>query len=131
MVRTGLRAVLHCTKCSRRGATTRVTQHDDEARAQLRGTEFYTAELRARDDISSDANDEQVAGALVEYGLDRDPGIRTADDDRERRLPGIRLSILATVVPYPAGGLTCDESGITRPESLQCLLSRDHEEPSK
>jgi hypothetical protein len=108
-----------------------VTQNDHEARAQFRGTEFDTAKLRARDDIACDANDEQVARALVENGLDRDPGIRTADDDCEWQLRSVRLPAPALVVTHPASDLTRDESGIACLESLQCLVSRDHEDISK
>ena len=68
------------------GTALRVAQHHDEPRAVSGGGEFDAADLRWRDDVARDADDEQVAQALIEHQLRRDAGIRAAEDDGERLL---------------------------------------------
>jgi hypothetical protein len=67
-------------------AHTGVAQHDDERRPEPLGGELDAADLRGRDDIAGNADDEQVAEALVEDDLRRHPRVGTAEDDGERFL---------------------------------------------
>ena len=46
-----------------------VAENDDERRAEARGREFDAPDLRRRDDIARDPDDEEVAKALVEDDL--------------------------------------------------------------
>src|SRR5688572_3851644 len=54
-----------------------------QTHAEPRRGELDAADLRRRDDVSGDADDEQVAEALVEDDLRRHPGVRAPEDDRE------------------------------------------------
>ena len=49
------------------GAALRVPEDDDQPRAESLGGELDAADLRRRDDVAGDADDEQVAQALVEH----------------------------------------------------------------
>ena len=85
-----------------------VAQHHDQPDAQLADCELdapFHRRARAADDVAGHAHDEQVADALVEDQFGGDPGIRTRDDRRQRRLPlGERREVfrLAPGVDEPA-----------------------------
>ena len=64
----------------------RVTEHDDKPCIVSRGREFDASNLRWSDDVSGDANHEQVAEALIEYQLRRYTRVGAAEYDRERLL---------------------------------------------
>ena len=68
-------------------AATRVAEHDDEPRVELLGRELDAADLRRRDDVAGNADDEQVAEPLIEHDLGRHARVGAAEDDRERLLP--------------------------------------------
>jgi hypothetical protein len=50
-----------------------VAQHHNERRAEALRGELNTADLRGCDDVSGNADDEQIAQPLVEDDLCRDP----------------------------------------------------------
>ena len=64
-----------------------VSHHDDQAGPELAGRELDGPDERRRDDVARDADDEEIAEALVEDELRRRPRIRAAEDGRERPLP--------------------------------------------
>ena len=49
----------------------RVPHHDDESCAESRGGELDTADLRRRDHVAGDADDEQIAEPLIEHDFRR------------------------------------------------------------
>ena len=69
------------------GAATRVSEHDDEARAEILDSELDAADLRLRRNVPRHTNHKQVAEPRVEHDLRRHTRIGTAQDRRERRLP--------------------------------------------
>ena len=68
-------------------AATGMTENDDERSAETFDREFDAADLRGRNDVAGDADDEQIAETLIEDKFSRHAGIRAAEDDRERLLP--------------------------------------------
>ena len=68
-------------------AALRMAEHDDEPRAVALGGELDAADLRRRDDVAGDADDEEIAEALIEHDLGRHARVGTSEDDGERRLP--------------------------------------------
>ena len=68
------------------GAALRVPEHDDEPRVELLGGELDAADQRRRDDVAGDADDEEIAEALIEHELGGHTRIGAAEDDRERLL---------------------------------------------
>ncbi|GAC1409343.1 MAG: hypothetical protein NVSMB53_01460 [Gemmatimonadaceae bacterium] len=87
----------------------------------LRG-KFDAADLRRSDDVAGDADDEQVAQALIEYDLRRNARIRASEDDRDRLLPARKLD--ATGVTYECVGSAHigDEPEITLAQPLECFV---------
>jgi hypothetical protein len=69
----------------------RVSQHHDEPRAEAGRRKLDASHLRRGDDISRNADDEQVAKALVEHNLGRHAGVRASENDGERLLPRRKL----------------------------------------
>ena len=63
-----------------------MAEHDDEPRPVPLGRELDAADLRRRDDIAGDADDEQIAEPLVEHDFRRHARVGTAKDDGERFL---------------------------------------------
>ena len=68
------------------GAALRVSEHDDEPRAEPRRRELDAAHLRRCDDVAGNADHEQIAETLIEDDFGRHARIGTAEDDRERHL---------------------------------------------
>ena len=66
-------------------------EHDDQRRAELGGGKLDAADLRRGDDVARNADDKQVAEALVEDDLGRHPGVGASEDDSERFLAGGEL----------------------------------------
>ena len=104
-------------------AALRVAEHDDQPRAEALGGELDAADLRRRDDVAGDADDEQVAQALVEDDLGRHARVGAAEDDRERLLPGgePRRAWLAT---RPAAHVR-DEAAVALAQSLERVAGGD------
>src|ERR1700686_1201711 len=65
------------------GAALRVAQYHHQASAELFGGELDAADLGRSNDVTGDANDEEIAQALVEDDFDGHPGIGTAEDGGE------------------------------------------------
>ena len=65
------------------GAALRVAQHHHQAGAELFGGELDAADLGWGDDVAGDADDEQIAEALIEDDFDRYPGVGTAENGGE------------------------------------------------
>src|SRR6266404_7823882 len=63
---------------------TGVTEDDNKASVKPGRRELHAADLRRSDDVAGDTDDEEVAEALVEDELGRDPGIRASQHDGER-----------------------------------------------
>ena len=61
-------------------------EHHHQPGAEAFGRELDAADLGGRDDVAGDADHEQVAQALVKDDFGRHPGVRTAQDDGERKL---------------------------------------------
>ena len=93
-------------------AALRVAEHHDQPRAEALGGELDAADLRRRDDVAGDADDEQVAEPLVEHDLGRHARVRAAEDDRERLLrrgqPVVSVWLVAAAVPH-----VVDEAAVT------------------
>jgi hypothetical protein len=71
-----------------------VPQDDGQPRAKAVGRKLHAADLRRRHDVSSHADNEQVAKSLPKDQLGRHPGIGAAQHNRKRRLPiGARQTI--------------------------------------
>ena len=69
-------------------AALRVAEHDDEPGAVALCRKLDAADLRRRDDVAGDADDEQIAEPLVEHDFRRHARIGAAEDDGERLLAG-------------------------------------------
>jgi hypothetical protein len=61
----------------------RVTQHHDERCGEPFSSKFDAADLKGRDDISGNANDEEITQALVEDDLCRYSRVRASQNDGE------------------------------------------------
>jgi hypothetical protein len=70
----------------RDGPAAGVAEHDHQARAELRGRELDRPDHRRGHDVAGDADDEEIAEALVEQDLDRCARIRAAQHDGEGTL---------------------------------------------
>ncbi len=108
------------------GAAARVPEHDDEPRAEPLGRELDAADLRRRDDVARDADDEQVAEALIEHDLDRHARVRAAEDRRERLLAGDDGHAPNAARELVDRVLACDEAPIAVAQALERVARRDH-----
>ena len=103
-----------------------MSQNHHQPRAEARRRELDAADLGRGDDVAGDADDEQVAQPLVEDDLRRHPRVGTAEQDRERLLPGREL-----VAPRRAGGRGVganvgDEARVPLPQPVECLQRSHH-----
>ena len=64
-----------------------MADHHHQARAEALGGELDAAHLRRRDDVAGDADDEEIAEALIEDDLGGHARVRAAEDDGEGLLP--------------------------------------------
>ena len=101
-------------------AALRVPEHDHQPRAEARRRELDAADLRGGDNVAGDADDEQIAEALVEDNLRRHARVRASEDDRERLLRRWQL-----VAARPAGQRAIThavtEAEIPLSEPFECL----------
>jgi hypothetical protein len=108
------------------GAALRVAEHDDEPRAELLGGVLDAPDLRGRDDVPGDADDEEVAEPLIEDDLSGDARVGAAENDRVRRLLlrelGAALLAEERLEPADVGG----EAGVAVLEALEGFEGRDH-----
>ena len=85
-----IQSCLDCTTLS-------VTQYHDKLGAEpLRG-ELHAADLRRGNDVSSNADDEQVTETLVENDFYGDAGVGTTEDDGKRFLSNSRLTAVLLI----------------------------------
>src|ERR1700722_209982 len=68
------------------GAALRVSQHNDQSRAELYGGELDAADQRWSDNVAAHANHEQVPQSLIEDDFNRDAGIGATENGGERLL---------------------------------------------
>jgi hypothetical protein len=87
------------------GAAPRMAYDHDQANAVAGGGKFDAADERRRHDIARNADDEQVAEALIEDDLSRDAGIGATEDDRKRLLGRRDLTAAPAVVQTAAGNV--------------------------
>lgn len=73
------------------GPAISVAQHFHEACAELCSGKLDATDQRRRHDIAGDANNKQVAQALIEDDLYRDSRIGAAENNSKRLLPGCQL----------------------------------------
>ena len=103
-----------------------VAEHDDELRVEPRRRELHAADLRRRDDVARDADDEEIAESLVEDEFGRHPGIGTAEDDREGRLAGRQFESTGLGDRAFAAGDFGDEPEVALAQALKGFVGRDH-----
>src|SRR5581483_2896869 len=102
-----------------------MSHHHDQLRTEFRRGELDAAHLRRRDDVAGDADDEEIAEALIEHELGRHARVGAAKDDREGRLidgeraqlfPGERL----------IGQLAGDEPAVPLAQEGERICRRNH-----
>src|SRR5439155_17286227 len=97
----------------------RVPEHDHKPRAETCGRKFYAADLRRRHDITSYADDEQVAKSLPKDELGGNAGVRASEDN------GVGLLSFGE---RKATGLTESGSGVSDVrDKLPVALLQPHE----
>ena len=101
---------------------TGVAEDNNERSAEAVGGKLDAANLRRRNDVARDANDEQVTQALIEHDLRRDSRIGASENDGEWLL-AFRQSAAASVVRKSGSCCTCRnarrETAVPFIESLQ------------
>ncbi len=108
------------------GAALGVAEHDDKAHVKALGGELHAADLRRRDDVAGDADDEQIPEALVEDEFGRHARVRAAEDDGEWLLAaGDFLAPRVTGRGLQASGFR-DESSVPLPKPLESLQRWNH-----
>ena len=100
------------------GAALRVTEHDCQTRLESLGRELDAADLRGRDNVARDANDEQVAEALRKDELSGNARVGTSQDDGE--------GLLLSARPAGSPGAALDELPVPRAQPGECFSSRNH-----
>ena len=104
------------------GAALRVAEHHDETRPEPLGGELHAAHLRRRHDVAGDADDEEIAEALIEDDLRRHPRVGAAEDDGERFLV-LRQRAAGAIQHGQAGR----ESLVTGAQPVERLRRGNHE----
>src|SRR5258708_26130829 len=101
--------------------------------AGLRGAEDYhqpggvslrgkldAADLRGRDDVAGDANDEEVSEPLIEDDLRRDAGVGAAENNRERLLAARELGAPGVTHKSVGAADVRGEPEIPLPQPVEC-----------
>src|SRR5687768_7316176 len=103
-----------------------MAQYNDQTRFESRRRELDAAHLRGSDDVTGDANYEQIAESLVEHDLHRHARVRTAENDGERLL--LQRQFVAIDPGGRATGVlrVGDEAGVALPQSCERLPRWDH-----
>jgi hypothetical protein len=89
--------------------------------AELRGSEFDAADLRWGDDVSRDADDEQISQTLIEHDFCRHPGIGASQNDRERLLALRQFGASCLVEIRLRAAHVRGKPAVTFLESLECV----------
>lgn len=108
------------------GSASRMTEHDDESRAELPCRELHAPDLRRRHDVPGDANDEQVPQSRIEDKFRRDARVGTAKDNRERLLAVDEITSLRSPCVTRVRGTIGHETGVAGPKALECVNRRNH-----
>lgn len=87
--------------CQNRSALGMLQDHH-QPRAESRRGKLDAADLRSSDDIASNADDKQVAKALVEDDLCWDPRVGSSENDGERLLTCCQLCAARLAREYVA-----------------------------
>ena len=90
------------------------------------GGELDAADLRRCDDVSGNANDEQVAKALIEDDLRWHPRVGTTENDGERLLTCRHFVATPLVRERVAAPGVRREATISRSKALECFARGDH-----
>jgi hypothetical protein len=101
-----------------------VPENDNETSSEPRSRKFNASYTRWGDDISSDANHEQIAEALIKDYLGRHTSVGATEHDGEGLLTP------EFVMPSEPQGPGCRsirrEAAVAFPESLQCITCGEH-----
>ena len=101
--------------------TLSVAQHHDKTCSEpLRG-KLDAADLRRSHDVAGNADDEQVAEALIKDDFYGYPGVGTAEYDGERFLANGRLAPMLLVHERIGVPLVRHESMVPRSEAFDCF----------
>jgi hypothetical protein len=98
-----------------------VTQHHDQRCAKALGGKFHAADLRGGDDISGNADDEEITQALVENDLCRYARVGASENDGERFLAFGELTPPTLSVEYCTATNIGDESAVSFAQALECF----------
>ena len=98
-------------------------EHDDEWRAEMLHRILHGADREIVGDVAGDAHGEDVAEALIEQDLRRDPRIRAAQHDGKGHLTACHGLSAAGMIE--AEGLARDVSAIAGDQPLARGLARD------
>src|SRR3954451_12852111 len=88
-----------------------MAQHNHESRAKAGRRELDAADLRRRDDVAGDANDEEIAEPLIEDEFSGNARVGTAENNREGLLPR-RKRGAPRVIERIGGRLVGDEPAV-------------------
>ena len=104
----------------------RVAQHDDQPRPVALRRELDAADLRGRDDVAGDADDEEIAEPLVEDDFGRHARVGTAQDDRERLLARGHLDAAGFARQRVVAADVGHETTVAVSKALQGFLCWNH-----
>lgn len=120
-----VRRASECLEGGDDGSALGVAQHHDQAGAEAIRGELDASDLGRGDDVASDANDEQVAEALVEYQFRRHAGIGTSQDDGKRLLAPGDLVAARLARQRVVASNTRDEACVPRAQAFQGFACRN------
>jgi hypothetical protein len=104
-----------------------MAEDHDQPRPETLGGELDAANLRGRDDVAGDADDEEVSQALIEYDFRGHGRIGASQYDRERILARHELGAPALArKPFDARDAG-DETPVSFDEARQGLRCRDRQ----
>ena len=98
-----------------------MTQHYDQWSTESLCGELDAADLRWRNDISGDADHEQIAQTMIENDFYGYPRIRTTENDRKRFLTRHEFIALSVAHRYVKAASARYESGIPVAQAIQCF----------
>ena len=107
-------------------AALRVTEHDNEAGAVAFCRKLDAADLRRRDDVAGDADDEQIAEPLVEDDFRGHARIGAAENNRERLLACSDLHAARFSCQRIVTADIRDEPAVAVSKALKCIVGCNH-----